>query len=127
MGRLVGCENDGAGPEYDNSGVPTRSRKFIAFGIKSVEYPEAEVEECVTYSYARQAARQMQYNFWQEGIGYGERSIDEIGTGYRDTIKSVKTREQLLLANSYLMLSKAIIENESSKRWKDIDETWESR
>ena len=99
----------------------------MAFGIKSVEYPEAEVEECVTYSYARQAARQMQYNFWQEGLGYGERSIDEIGTGYRDTIKSVKTREQLHLANSYLMLSKAIIENESSKRWKDIDETWESR
>ncbi len=127
MGRLVGCENDGAGPEYDNSGVATRSRKFIAFGIKSVEYPEAEVEECVTYSFARQAARQMQYNFWQEGIGYGERSIDEIGTGYRDAIKSVKTREQLHLANSYLMLSKAIIENESSKRWRDIDETWESR
>lgn len=127
MGRLVGCENDGAGPEYDNSGVPTRSRKFIAFGIKSVEYPEAEVEECVTYFFDRQATRQMLYNFWQEGIGYGERSIDEIGTGYRDTIKSMKTREQLHLANSYLMLSKAIIENESSKRWKDIDDTWESR
>ena len=127
MGRLVGCENDGAGPEYDNSGDATRSRKFIAFGIKSIEYPESEIEECVTYNFARQAARQMQFNFWKEGIGYGERPIEEVGTGYRDSIKTNKTRELLHLTNAHLMLSKPIIENEVSKRWKDIDETWESR
>lgn len=127
MNRLVGCENDGAGPEKDNNGDATRSRKFMSFGIRSIEYPESEIEECVTYNLARQAARQLQFNFWQDGIGYGERSMDEIGTGYRDTIKNKKTREELHLSNSHLMLSKPIIENEGSKRWRDIDETWESR
>lgn len=127
MNRLVGCENDGAGPEKDNNGDTTRSRKFMSFGIRSIEYPESEIEECVTYNLARQAARQLQFNFWQDGIGYGERSMDEIGTGYRDTIKNKKTREELHLSNSHLMLSKPIIENEGSKRWRDIDETWESR
>lgn len=127
MRRLSGCENDGAGPEYDQSGTATRSRKFLTFGIKTIEYPESEIKECVTYNFARQATRQLQYNFWQDGIGYGEVSIDEIGTGFRDEIKTNKNRELLHLANSYLMLSKPIIENNVTKHWRDIDETWEGR
>ena len=66
----------GAGPEYDSTGAATRSRKFKTFGIRHIEYPEAEIEECVTYNYARSAVRKLTFNFWKDGIGYGERSIE---------------------------------------------------
>ena len=127
MARLDGCENDGAGPEYDSTGAATRSRKFMTFGIRHIEYPEAEIEECVTYNYARSAARQLTFNFWQDGIGYGERSIEEIGTGYKDEIKNTNNRGKLMLSNEYLTLGKAIIESPASKRWQGIDITWEQR
>ncbi len=124
MARLDGCENDGAGPEYDSTGTATRSRRFMTFGIRHIEYPEAEIEECVTYNYARSAARQLTFNFWQDGIGYGERSIEEIGTGYKDEIKNTNNRCKLMLSNEYLTLDKAIIEPPASKRWQGIDITW---
>lgn len=127
MNRLVGCENDGAGPENDKANQPARSRKFLSFGIKRVEYPETEIEEFVTYNFARQAARQLQFNLWQEGLGYGECSIEEVGSGYIDQIKDRKNRESLMLSNAYLMLGKAIIETPASKRWHDLDGTWEER
>ena len=127
MHRLVGCENDGAGPENDRANQPARSRKFLSFGIKRVEYPETEIEEFVTYNFARQAARQLQFNLWQEGLGYGECSIEEVGSGYADQIKDRKNRENLMLSNTYLMLGKPIIETPATKRWHDLDGTWEER
>ena len=128
MVRLDDWEYCGfACPEYDSTGVVTRSCKFKTFGIRHIEYPEAEIEECVTYNYARSAARQLTFNFWQDGIGYGERSIEEIGTGYKDEIKNTNNRGKLMLSNEYLTLGKAIIESPASKRWQGIDITWEQR
>ncbi len=127
MQRLVGCENDGAGPENDLSGEASRSRKFLTFGIKRIEYPETEIREYVAYNFARQSTRQLEYNFWQEGIGYGECTLDDVGSNYLAEIKDTKNREKWMLSNSYLMLSRAIIENPASARWEDIDQTWDTR
>ena len=127
MARLVGCENDGAAPEEDDNHVGTRSRKFLCFGITRVSYPESEVREFVTYSYATQAALQLTYNYWLDGQGYGERTLDEVGSGYVEEIKSPKNRGTLMLDNSHLMLSEMIIENDSSKKWKELDNTWATR
>ena len=127
MSRLVGCENDGAGPESDAKGKQNRSRKFISFGITRVEYPESEIGEYVAYMYAIQASRQLAYNLWQEGIGYGECSLDEVGTGYATEIKNKNNREIFKLSNSYLTLEKAIVETPSTKRWNDLANTWENR
>lgn len=127
MGRLTGCENDGAGPEYDRSGSATRSRKFISFGIKRIEYPETEISDYVTLKYAEQATEQLQYNYWQDGLGYGERVLEEVGTGFLDEIKNLRTRERLLISNGHLSLSRPVIETKSSKLWMDIDSTWETR
>lgn len=127
MARLVGCENDGAAPEEDENHVGTRSRKFLSFGITRISYPESEVREFVTYSYATQAALQLTYNYWLEGQGYGERTLDEVGSGYTEEIKAPKNRGPLMLDNAHLMLSAAIIDNDSTKRWRDLDETWTSR
>jgi len=127
MGRLTGCENDGAGPEYDQAGDATRSRKFISFGIKRIEYPETEISDYVTLKYAEQAARQLQYNYWQDGLGFGEKSLEEVGTGYLDEIKNARNRESLLLSNGHLTVSKPIIPTPQNRVWKDIDSTWETR
>ncbi len=127
MKRLVTCENDGANPEKNQAGGSVRSRRFMSFGIKRIEYPENEIREFVTYTYATQAALQLVYNFWQDGIGYGERPAEEVGVGYLSEIKDKRNRESLLLSNPYLILSKPIIETKESGRWKELDETFESR
>ena len=127
MSRLVGCENDGAEPEKDQAGNKAHSRKFLSFGITRVEFPETEIREYMTYTYALQAARQLTFNMWQEGIGYGERTIDEVGMGFADEIKDRKNRESLMLSNNYLTLAKPIVDTPATKRWKLFEDTWEVR
>lgn len=127
MARLIGCENDGAGPERDQSGELNRSRKFMSFGITRVEYPETEIDEYATYSYAIQAARQLTFNKWQDGIGYGECSLEEVGMGYADEVKDIKNRNRFKLSNAELTLEKPIVESQSTINWKPFSNTWETR
>jgi hypothetical protein len=127
MGRLDSNENEGGAPEEDAAGIATRSRKFLTFGITRVSYPEAEVREFVTYSYARQAALQLTYNYWIDGKGYDERTLEEVGSGYREEIKNPKNRGRWLLDASHLMLSEPIIESTATKTWRTLDNTWSSR
>lgn len=127
MSRLVGCENDGAGPECDQNGDKNRSRKFLSFGVTRIEYPETEIDEYISYTYAIQATRQLTYNLWQDGLGYGECSIEEVGSGFIDEIKDIKNREKFKLSNSYLTLNKPIIETTHTQRWKELNITWENR
>lgn len=127
LNRLVGCENDGAAPEKDQAGNNAHSRKFLSFGISRIGFPETEIREFMTYTYALQAARQLTYNMWQDGIGYGERTLDEVGMGFADEIKDKKNREGLMLSNNYLTLAKPIVEGPATKRWRLFEETWEKR
>lgn len=127
LNRLVGCENDGADPERNQAGKKAHSRRFLSFGITRVEFPETEIREFMTYTYALQAARQLTFNMWQEGIGFGERTIDEVGMGFADEIKDKKNRESLMLSNNYLTLAKPIVESQATKRWRLFEETWEKR
>lgn len=126
MERLSTCENDGGDPECDMAGNPIHSRKFMTFGIKRVEYPETEIEEFVAYSFARQAARQMKFNLWRDGIGFDECSIDEIGMGFAADVKNKANIEALLLSNNYLTLAKPLVENANNKNWKGIASGWEN-
>jgi len=126
MSRLVGCENDGAEAERDGAGAPVHGRRFLAFGVKRVEYPETEVEEYVTYNFARQATRQLQYNVWRDGIGFDECSMAEVGLGFKADIQEKKTREELLLSENYLTLSKPLVESAATKKWKEIASGWET-
>lgn len=125
MARLLNCENNGTEPECDGAGNPVHSRRFLTFGIKRVEYPENEVKEYVTYSFARQAARQLQYNLWRDGIGFDECSIAEVGLGYKAEIQEKKTLEALLLSDNYLTLSKALLQNDATRKWNEIAPYWE--
>ena len=69
----------------------------MSFGITRIEYPETEIDEYATYNYAIQAARQLTYNKWQDGIGYGECSLEEVGMGYADEVKDIKNRGRFKL------------------------------
>ena len=88
MARLQNCENSGTTPEMDANNQAVRSRRFMTFGIKRIEYPENEVKEYVAFNFATQAARQMQYNKWVGGIGFDECTIDEVGAGYNAEVDS---------------------------------------
>lgn len=127
LNRLSNCENDGAEPEKDQAGERAHSRKFMTFGISRIQFPETEIREYITYAYSLQAARQLTYNMWQDGIGYGERTIDEVGLGFVDEIKDKQNRETLCLSNNHLTLAKPIIETPATKRWRIFEETWENR
>lgn len=124
LSRLVGCENKGVGAEKDASGRNAHSRQFLSFGIARVSYPETEVREFVTYSYAEQASRQLAYNYWVEGLGFSEKAADEVGSGYYEEVKRQENRGKFLLDQHHLILSEPIIENDSSKLWKKLDLTW---
>lgn len=124
MARLENCENNGTSPELDDAGQAARSRRFISFGIKRIEYPESEVREYVAFSFANQAARQMQYNKWVAGIGYEECSIDEVGSGFQAEIDKKENMERFLLTDEYLILSKPIVEDAGTKKWKQIRTAW---
>ena len=124
MEHLMKCENDDIKPENDSTGTPVHSRRFMSFGVKRIEYPETEIKEFITNNYARQAALQLQYNLWQDGIGFGECSIDEVGLGYMSEIENNK--EKLLLSNAYLTLSKPIVALQGTKKWKEIKTGWEA-
>lgn len=126
MAHLMKCENEDIKPENDSTGTPVHSRRFMSFGVKRVEYPETEIKEYFSANYARQAALQLQYNLWQDGIGFGECSIDEVGLGYKSEIEDKKTLEKLLLSNAHLTLSKPIVEHQGTNRWKEIVTGWES-
>lgn len=126
MARLENCENNGTSPEMDEAGEPARARKFIAFGVKRVEYPENEVKEYVAYNFATQAARQMEFNKWVGGIGFEDVDINEVGSGFQAEIDKKDTMEKYLMSDNHLMLAKPIIDDPSTKKWKDIGVVWQN-
>lgn len=126
MARLESCENKDNSPEMDETGEPARSRRFISFGLKRIEYPETEVKEYVSFNFATQAARQMEYNKWVGGIGFEEVDIEEVGSGFQADIDKKENMEKYLLSDHYLMLSKPIIEDPSTKKWKEIGTAWQN-
>lgn len=124
MKRLETRENEGCEPECDSAGRPTRSRRFLGFGVTRVVYPETEIQEYMTFRHAQQGARQMLFNSWEDGIGFGEISREAAGLGLNDKIRSKEGREALRISDEYLTLSRPIVETETTRLWKDISKTW---
>lgn len=118
--RLEDAENSGVAPEKDAAGNRVHAQNFLTFGIKRIEYPETEIKEFITYCYAIQAARQLEYNTWVDGKGYETISIDEIGLGYKAEIGKKETLEGLKLSDSYLTLQTPI------KNIKGVTDSWEN-
>lgn len=123
--RVEDAENNGNAPEVDASGKPAHARNFMAFGIRRIEYPESEIREYMTYRQVQQSVRQMMSDFWIEGQGFGDKSIDEVGNGYVARIKSKEERQLLRLSDGFITLSRPIDEDRpDTKLWKEIPKTW---
>lgn len=127
MGRLESAENSGAAPEKDTAGQNVHAKNFLSFGIKRIEYPETEIKEYVTFNYAIQAARQLEYNTWVDGKGYDTISIDEIGLGYKAELKLKETLERLKLSDQYLTLQVPVRDIKGvTDNWQDFTMYWET-
>ncbi len=127
MKRLETSENDGNAPENDESGRHVHSRDFMTFGVKRIEYPETEIKEYVTYNYAIQAVKQLQYNLWVDGKGFDTCTADEVGMGYRQTQQKAETLEALKLTDSMLMLQTPIREIKGvTDNWESFGNYWEN-
>jgi len=101
---------------------PERSRQFFTFGIKQIVYPEQEIQEYLTYTFARQAVLQLQFNHWTESRGYsdgpGNRSFSEF-------VHLKETHQKWHLSDEHLYLSEGILPDEiKNKRWKPVNTFW---
>lgn len=126
LARLVGCENEGVGAEEDKAGRKVHGRQFLTFGITRVNFPETEVFEYVTYSYAEQAAMQLAYNHYVEGQGYSKCTYEEVASGFYEKLQKDANLGAYLLDEEHLKLSLPIIRNESSDKWKSLSMTWDA-
>ena len=121
--RLTDCENNPPTPENDQSGNPAHSCQFMTFGVLRVEYPEVEIRQFATYSFALQAVRELLYNHWVNGLGYDVLANNQVGLTYSSDVREPGTLQRLKLTDDYLTLSLPISE-EGTSNWQSIKNTW---
>lgn len=110
--------------EKSPKGKPRRARPFFSFGIKQIAYPEPEIREYLTYSFARQAVLQLQFNKWVEGQGYKEEAVNQ---SFNEYVKDKATLEKWYLTDERLTLSEGILKDEiNNKNWKPISDYWKA-
>jgi len=111
-------------PESSAKGRPRRTRNFFSFGIKQVAYPETEIREYLTYSFARQATLQLLYNNWTEGQGFREEAVNQ---SFHEYVRDEGTLERWCLTDERLTLSEGILPDEINNRnWRRIGDFWPS-
>jgi len=124
LGRMEDAENfNGSAESNPDSEVLERSKGFFTFGIKRLVIPEEEIREYITYSFAKQASRQMIYNNWSDSIGFANEAKK---ISYHEEAKKEENWERWLITNDHLCLSKGILGDErANKKWKRITQEWE--
>ncbi|BEV72988.1 hypothetical protein THUN1379_24700 [Paludibacterium sp. THUN1379] len=106
----------------EDSHIAQRSKRFLAFGIKRLVVPEEEIQEFLTFNFARSATLQLMYNNWADGLGY----LDEPRAV--DLYSEVRKPENLahwMLSDEHLTLSRGILPDDANNvRWKPINDFW---
>jgi hypothetical protein len=111
-------------PEYSAKGKPRRSRSFFSFGIKQIAYPEEEIREYLTYSFARQSVLQLLFNKWVEGQGYKEEASNH---PFEEYVRDKATMEKWYLTDERISLSEGILKGEiNNKKWRTISDFWKT-
>ena len=120
-------ENCTEGIEAEKSsdkGRPERCRLFFSFGIKQIAYPEQEIREYLTYSFARLAGLQLRFNNWSDSLGYQDEPVNR---SYAERVKQDSTRQRWKMTDDHLALSLGILPDEiNNRQWKPIGEYWEN-
>ncbi|MBV9678957.1 MAG: tubulin-like doman-containing protein [Acidobacteriaceae bacterium] len=124
LGRMENAENgDGTPERAPGSNIPERSKRFLAFGIKRLAFPEEEISEYLTYQFARQAALQLRYNTWSDSNGYTEESRN---TDFHEFVRQPDLLFRWSLSDDHITLSTGILpEDANNKRWKPIPNEWQ--
>jgi hypothetical protein len=122
--KYENCEEGMEAEKSSEKGRPERCRLFFGFGIKQIAYPEEEIREYLTYSFARQASLQLRYNHWNDTQGF----LDEpVNRGYAERVKQDSSRQRWKMTDEHLSLSLGILPDEiNSRQWKPIGEYWEN-
>lgn len=106
-----------------SSGKPERTRRFFTFGTKQIAYPEDEIREYLTYTLARQAALQLQFNNFSEGFGFMEQATNQ---SFNEIVRTPENQQRWLLSEDNLTLSVGILPDErANKKWKPIPKFWQ--
>src|SRR5262249_13323605 len=117
--RMENSENGDSSPEAaPRSRKGQRSVRVMSFGIRRVAFPEETIQEYLTYDDVGQALRQLNYNNWQDGIGYLEQARPRAVSEF---VSDVKQREEWRLTDDHVRLSRPIMDNEGSKRWRTYE------
>jgi hypothetical protein len=104
------------------TGRPERTRRFFTFGTKQIAYPEEEIREYLTYTYARQAALQLQFNNFSESFGYVEQAAPQ---SFNEFVRTPELAQRWLITDDNLTLSIGILADErANKKWKPITKYW---
>jgi hypothetical protein len=124
LGRMENAENgDGSPEKAPSSNMPERSKRFLAFGIKRLAIPEAEIKEYLTYNFARQAALQLRYNNWSDTSGFTD---DPKNLDFNEFVKQKETQYKWALTDEHITLSVGILpEDANNKKWKPINNEWQ--
>ena len=123
--RVVTAENlhDKITPEPRPDGTgEERSRKFGIFGIKVLSYPEEEIREYLTYSFARQATLQLAANNWRDLVGFVEEARPQ---DFTEFVRRPETQDKWKYSVEQLTLSRGILDGEmADARWRPIATFW---
>lgn len=122
LGRQENHENYDPKPEQSSdSKTPERSVRFLTFGVKRIAIPEQEIREFITYNYANQAVLQLRFNNWSDEIGYRSEAVNQ---NFNELVANKKSHENWKTTDEHFQLSSPIIEDNISKKWRKIGDTW---
>jgi hypothetical protein len=122
--RTENAENgDGTPESMPGINIPQRSKRFLTFGIKRLIIPEEEIREYITYSFARQAALQLQFNNWSATQGYVDLAKNEAFAQY---VSDARNHERWKMADVHLCLEKGILPAEVLDKWTKVEDEWKA-
>lgn len=118
------CADAGSGKsgKEGSKGEPERSRRFMAFGIKQIAYPEEEIRDYITHAFARQGALQLAYGNWDDDKGY----LDEPkNISVSEYVRQPDVLVKWKISDDHISLSTGVLSSEiSNKEWKPIENDW---
>jgi hypothetical protein len=121
--RFENSENGDSTPEALSGSLKgQRSVRFLSFGIRRLAFPEETIREQLVYEFANQAFRQLQFNNWQDGVGFLDQARPQANAEF---VASAKQQEDWKLTRDHLSLSRPIIEINSSRLHVPYEQEWE--
>lgn len=124
LSRMENAENNDDPPieKAPGTNIPERSKRFLTFGIKRLVIPEEEIREFLTFSFARQAVLQLQYNNWSKTQdGYIDSQVNEAFAQY---VADPRSHERWSMTDGHLCLEIGILPMEIEAQWKGIQAEW---